>query len=530
MITIKFNILSNDVDYIAKKQSNYSYAFRKLYNNINMIEGIRKHIIKRYELSSWEFNCLLEDVTTKFKQIKTQKNKCESDIVSISNELASLNSKLTKSTYDIRQIFKLNKKLKYKNNLLSKDIVFGGKKQLRRIGFLSNDKSKNIDLISEIKKAYHNQRLLPINYIGSANDPNSNRYFHFDFINNEIIYKPKKGIKISLKYKIANKYKSYLLKLHQLKDEKVLPISVKLSTSHIFITFDEEKLNGYDFKLRDYSKALKLIPKKEKEARKQCFIRFKQEQEARKLEGKIPSRYCGIDLNPEYIGISIIEKNNNEIKIIDKFCYQLTDLIKKSNEASTTQYSKFLNNKRKYEIGKLYCDLFKIINHYKCAYFVMEDLTFKAKNINNDPVEFNRKTKNVWNLNYQQNVINKHCNINGIQLIKINPIYTSFIGNLNYDYFDPTNASIEIARRGIDKYKKGNSIFPIFTNTIIDAMSKRFDSLRDVQYLKDCKNWKQLYAIFNKTEIKYRRQLNQVDFNCFSKDNIKSRVNLITFG
>jgi IS605 OrfB family transposase len=235
-----------------------------------------------------------------------------------------------------------------------------------------------------------------------------------------------------------------------------------------------------------------------------------------------------------------LERTNSDdsFKIVDKFCYQLTNLIKKSNKSSTNKSSIYINNKRKYEIGKLYCDLFKIINHYKCAYFAIEDLNFKSNNINENSIEFNRKTKNIWNLSYQQNLINKHCNINGIQLIEVNPCYSSFIGNILYNYFDPINASLEIGRRAFNKFKKGNKLFPTLTNTIYDAMSNRFEtlqgfnSLRDVHYLKDCKNWQELYKYFQKTGIKYRRYLNELEnnsFTSFSKDNIKSRVNCITF-
>ena len=244
------------------------------------------------------------------------------------------------------------------------------------------------------------------------------------------------------------------------------------------------------------------------------------------LKDKLKNRYCGIDLNPEYIGVSILDKQHDDgkFKIIDKFCFNLSNLLEKSNNSSSNEISKYINNKRKYEIGIIYKQLFKIIKHYKVSHFVIEDLNFKSKLTNK---EANRKTRNVWNLNYQQNLMQKHCNINGIELIKINPCYSSFIGNISYNYFDPVNAAIEICRRGLNKFKKGNNFYPIITNTIIDTMIQRFGL--DVQVIKDCKNWIQLYKLFKQTKLKYRWQLNDTKFSCFSIFNYKSNWNLYSF-
>lgn len=513
MISLKFNIVSDNKEFILNKQIQYSYAFKKLYRNylLKNDNNFEFYMRKKFNLSNYEYNCLKMDVDTKIKQLQTQKSKLEDEIISIEKEL--------KETTDSREKFKLNKKLVKKNKSLSKDIVFGSKYLLQKYTF-----SKDVKYLNE----YKNKRILSINYVGSLNDPNSNRYFNFDFINNEIIYKPNRNIKIRINYKVSNKYKKYLLKLHAIKDNKILPISIKLDREYIVITFDELILNNYSFDYKNYYCEIK---NKTNEEKKQLFIKYKKEQEKIMLKDKLENRYASIDLNPEFIGVSILDKlKDDSIKIVDKFSYQLTDLLKKSNKSSDNNDSIYLNNKRKYEIGKIYFDLFKIIKHYKCGHFVMEDLNFKLKNYNNNSKEANRKTKNIWNLEFQKNLINKHCNENGIIKIEINPVYSSFIGNLIYNYFDPVNASIEIGRRGIFKYVKGSSILPKITSTIIDTMSNRFSkSMRDVQSIKDCKNWKELYTLFIKSEIRYRWQLDDIKFNCFRKDNIKSKVNLLIF-
>ena len=68
--------------------------------------------------------------------------------------------------------------------------------------------------------------------------------------------------------------------------------------------------------------------------------------------------------------------------------------------------------------------------------------------------EANRKTKNIWNRELIEEQILKHCNLKGIELRKVQPSYSSFIGNIMYTHFDPINAAIELARRGLYKYIK----------------------------------------------------------------------------
>lgn len=533
MITLKFNIKTSDDDklFIINKQKEYSYAFRKLYKHYDKINDkiYIKELSVRYNLSSYLINCLIIDVKTKYEQVKIQKDRLEKEILSITNEINILKQK-KKTKKIIKQIFKLNNKLEYKNKHLSKDITFGNLSILRKISYLSNDKINNMDDIIKYKREYDNNRLLPINYIGSLNDLNSNRYFNFDIINNKIIYKPFDTKKIVINYTVSRNIQNQLLKLQEIKDLKLLPISIKLKHNEIYITYNEEILNGYGFDTKEYKNEINKTNKDDKEKRHNIAIKYKKEQEDRKLCNKNINRYCSIDLNPEYIGVSIFDKINDsgELLLIDKFVYDLSKLLSKSNKSSEDSYSKYLNNKRKYEIGVIYKDLFKQIKHYNCAYFVMEDLNFKSLNINNNPAESNRKTKNVWNLVYQINLITKHCNTNGIIIIEVNPVYTSFIGNMVYSYFDPLNAAIEIGRRGIIKYIKGNSLYPILSDTIIDTVAKRFN-FPDVQLLK-VDNWYKLFNCFKETKFKYRWQLCDINkYNCFSKNNMKCSWNLIRF-
>ena len=429
---------------------------------------------------------------------------------------------------------KLTRKLKLCNTRLSKDIVFGGLFNLRQITKFTNN--KNVEKYNEFKNNYKNDRVLPLNLVGETHMSNSNRYFNFDLVNNKLTYKPGKGIKIEISFRDHKNKRKVLKKLQELKDSKTMPISIKLTKDNVFIIFDEQIINNYGFKKREWKEELNKLSKEDKQRRKDITISYYKEQEERMLKDKIKDRSISIDLNPDNIGCSICEFRNNELVVIDKWFYDLSFLTKKSNKSSSDKYSKYLNNKREFEICNIYKDIFIRATHYKCSIFGMEDLDFKTKADEEYSTESNRKRKNIWNRKLQEELIIKHCNILGIKLIKVNPCYSSFIGNMIYNYYDSINASIEIGRRALVQYKKGNSIFPEITELMKGTMSNRFfekEFVRDDQEIKDVKSWISLYDYFKKNpEFKYRWTLDNFskeNYQCFRQKSTKSKVLLYTF-
>lgn len=259
MRSIVFDIELNKEDelFIKNKQKQYSCAHRKSYANLDNIneKEFKEYITDSFNLSVYEYNCLKIDVNIVFKSSLERKQKQEKEIILIEDTINELNQK-SKDKKNTRKIFKLNKKLKRLNKTLSKDITFGGIGTLRQISKLSNNKEKNKEKLLELKQEYKNKRLLPVKYFGSLNDPNSNRYFTFDFDNNKIIYKPNKDKKIEIKYIVSKKYKKDLEKLQLIKDSKELPISVILYYNKIIILFDDSILNGYSFDAKNYKREL----------------------------------------------------------------------------------------------------------------------------------------------------------------------------------------------------------------------------------------------------------------------------------
>ena len=525
MQTLKFKILSvSNETFLNKKIENYSYAFRKLFSNkdkINNKEFIQ-NLRTSFDLDSYDILCLKGDVLLKEKHIQNQKDKNVSQQLKIEN--------LLKIEKDKRKRFKLFKKLKSLEKSLSKNIVFGGKTLLQKLSFLNNDKEKNKSDIEKLRLEYSNNRIIPLN-LGGEEHFKSNRKINFFFEDNYVIYKPNRNTKIKIEFICSRNYSKILEKLS--KSISKLPISVKISKEFIYYIFDEEKLNGFGFDQKSCDKELK-----QNKNRKEVYRKFYIEQAERKMKDKLRYRYLSVDLNPEYIGWTIGDLKGEIIKLISSGCYDLSALNSKLKLSSTEPKQVYQNNKRKHEIKEVWKDLFKKAIHFKVGNFVFEELNFKNNILNEKDKEANRKTKNIWHRSLTTNLITKYCNTLGLNKIEVNPAYTSFIGNIQYNLFDPTNSSLEICRRGIFKFKK-NSFYPKVNKIDLNTMSNLIkNQVRDVSnknLLIDKlhslgNNWVEIYRFFRDTGLKYRRTLeDSKPFKVFSLNNTKSKISLYSF-
>ena len=177
-------------------------------------------------------------------------------------------------------------------------------------------------------------------------------------------------------------------------------------------------------------------------------------------------------------------------------------------------------NKRKYETSILIKELFKIIKHFRCHSIITEDLNFKGSTDHGNKVS-NRKINNLWNRELIEQIISRRCNEEGILKIEVNPCYTSFIGNIMYDEFDPVAASLEIGRRGIHKYSTGGFYPELDLTKFIN--DKRYDKI------KECLTWKDLNSLFVTSKWSYRRKLKQFSFVGYYIGNRKSKVKHLHF-
>lgn len=382
-------------------------------------------------------------------------------------------------------------------SLLGKEkVIFGGKKL-----FIEKCQNK----IS--KEEFKIKKLRPIYSVGES-PQKGNRKFSI-ITENHIIFKPTKEEHFLLEINPSKNYQKYLLKLSELAYQKKMPIDFKLDLNYIYITFDLNKL-----------KSEKII------------------------SDKIKDRYFTIDMNPNYIGYTIIDWiDGQNYKIIDKGCFSLKKLndydnsLKGKGFSSESNERKYISNKRNYEISDIAHKLERIANHYQCENFVMEDLSIHAKD-NGKGKRFNRLCNNQWCRNRFCNIIKKLCKLDKIKILEVIPNYTSFIGNLVYrneKLFDPCLSSIEISRRGYefnhqyiikDKDKKKNIILGNFDEDRV----KYTQSLEELGINETFSSFKELYNKVKKAvKEEYRFPLEKCSVTVFSKNSIRNYQTLYKF-
>jgi len=377
----------------------------------------------------------------RFSYNRFREGKSQKDVRLLTKSLKniSLNSWLVQcGIKEAEGIHKKNKDMK---------VIFGSKKNFyRRIkGLISNEELKE-------------KRLLPINIQGEETKQ-GNRSFKLDVINNnQIIFKVDRNN--HLIFKLPNLRPNYRKLLYNLENrnnlkqgEKGLTYGVRIDSNFIYIVFEEK-------------------------------------QEKIKL---IYTRYIGIDLNPNEIGISI--KDGEKIIQVRKYILNID-----VNNHHKVEYEI-------YEISKKISQLFK---SYNCKFIFVEDLTIKSKN-HEKGRKFNKMVNNQWIRNKFINNLDKRITSIGGKLFKVHPAYSSFIGNIMYNFDDSINASLEIGRRGYDLIiNKNKKFYPDFNLSLLkDQWKEYFDN--------GIKTWKEFFLIIKNLELKYRVSLDNKVFSHLSK-------------
>ena len=417
MQTLKFKIEHKHNDLIVEYQKQYSIllhsAFKyfqkedKIDSLFNYEKGSSNLIQKLKSLNninlmnSWFIQCAVNEAYQLFK--------------SYLYRIDEFNQKLDRKTELLNKdklTYLEKKELKKLNKINKPKVIFGGKENFY------DRCSLNIS-----KEEFKLKRLNPLYSIGTAKPYKGNQKFRISEDLTKVIFQPKCKEKYELTLiGVTKGYKQILSKLYNLQQLKEIPITYKLSKDYIYISFEENKLykDEFDFK-------------------------------------KIKDRYCALDLNPNYIGYSIINwKSSNEYKIIDAGVYsfkELNDLYFYLKGTDSSNKKKiWLNNKRNHEIIEVAKNLINKCCYYKVENFVVEDLNIKVKDRNKGK-NYNRLCNNTWIRNKFLNNVQKRCKIFNINYLEVKPEYSSFVGNIIFRSLnlpDQVLSSIEISRRGFE--------------------------------------------------------------------------------
>ncbi len=131
----------------------------------------------------------------------------------------------------------------------------------------------------------------------------------------------------------------------------------------------------------------------------------------------------------------------------------------------------------------------------------LEDLNIQSKN-HNKGRNFNKLVNNTWHRKIFIEQLTKRCDISGIVVKQVNPVYSSFIGNLIYKLPDAISSALEIARRG-----RSGIIYPNLIDKQI--LANQWKEALEWNY----SNWQELYSIFKSKNLiqEYRISMSQKD-------------------
>ena len=465
---------------------------------------------KMYEYIVGEAETWFKKRETRCKQLKCRIKRLRKDLVKAKKDRKS----------------KINEKIHNLEKSIKRDYTFGSIELAKELS--KNPKDK------ELRSEWKDKRKYMMIMQGEA-ARNGNRFFDFSELKNGIIYyKPKMGVKIKMLINIkGGKRKNIVNDLQNYAMVKSLPITCKLSSEEIHISYDETIINNTKFeekKIRKELKKLNLHKEEYKNRWREEYIKH----EDKILKDKIKHRYCGLDLNPDGIGVIIADKlkdnPNVEPSIIHKEFISFKDLNVKLKLSSSDKRQIKQNNKRKYEISCAVKHIFKIIKHYKVSHFITEDLDFSKSENDRGNKKVNRYVNNLWCRTLLNRLFTKYTNIRGIKWIQVNPAYSSFIGNIKYKLYDPVAAALEITRRGQVKYMKGGSIFPRFnksflTSDLLEELSLGNEMLGKI---KVCSTFKEVYDYLSAAKKSVRRKSSKYlnDFIANDLGNVKSKVKI----
>ena len=437
MLTLKLKYKCLDESYydtLKTYMSQYSICLHYLYNRIsdnnNLSEkdlrALCSNVINIEYLDSWiKQSCVKESIAL----YKSFQSRCKEQEESREQKLKEIDFKLK-----IGRISEHKYSIKKQSILKPLKLIFGGKENYRL---------RQENKIS--KEQFKQNRLNPISSIGESQFK-GNRKFN---INSDlsITFKPNSKSHFNFKLIYGQNQEHYLKTLYELTLTNSISISYKLDKDYIYITFDESKLDN-------------------------------------KKSEQITNRVFGIDMNPNYIGWSIVDwKSSSEFEVIKSGVYsfkKFSDLYKQLNDLKNVSSDDprriKLSNKRTYETVKVAENIINKAIYYKCQIVSIENLNMRSSDKDKGK-NYNALCNNHWLRTTFVNQLRKRTNIHKITLLEVKPEYSSFIGNFLFRSLnlpDMILASIEISRRGYEYYNQYISLTKEQKKNIIQPNTNDF--------------------------------------------------------
>ena len=315
-------------------------------------------------------------------------------------------------------------------------------------------------------------RLSPLVSIGTADSGSTrrfgNRKFRLldDLSGIRILMSGRKCIQVKFSAKLSKNYLKIIKLLYEHQVAGDMPITYKIDTQYVYISY------------------------KVKELYKNVIVVNRPKQ--------IQDRVLAIDLNPNYVGWSVVDwKSHGDFHIVESNTITIKDLndaefaLKRQHLPSSHKKRKKIKNERQNEIFLISNMLVEIAVHYGCSLFGYEKLAIVTKD-NKKGTNYNRLINNMWLRRPLINNLRKNCAKYDIECLEVFCEYSSFVGNFVFrdcGYADMCLASIEIGRRTYEYYHQykvkdfkqtKNIVFPN-----VEDFRERIERTMEVFNLKD---------------------------------------------
>ena len=296
------------------------------------------------------------------------------------------------------------------------------------------------------------RKLMPISCEGSKADNKGNRKFKFNLetckgsvkldetVNFETVVPSKSQMRI-------------LSEIFTLMEQGLTGIRYKITDEYLYIICDIEKLSKVDY-------------------------------------NKVKDRTLALDMNPNYIGLSIVDADGT---IILKQVYNLKEV---SGD----------KDKKKYELVQVAKSICNLVRGYNVEYVGFEKLKIKSKN-NGKGKRFNKQVNNDWCREWFVNSLKKHLTLIDCKYQELVAKYSSFIGTICYpEDTDSVGASLELNRR-LRKFKKiyidksepkSEVLYPEMDIAL-------FNRWKESAKLMQSKTWEEAYRCLKEENYSYPR-------------------------
>ena len=296
--------------------------------------------------------------------------------------------------------------------------------------------------------------LMPITCEGSKADPCGNRKFRFDAENlSGWVKLGKEKVTFSCE-NIGVKRQRELISYMQMAEEGLIGVTCKIRPRNFYICIDTD-----DLVKEEYS--------------------------------KIEGRTLALDMNPNYIGLSIVDTDET---IMLKRVYDLKRLPKKKN-------------KHDHELTQIAIGIANLCKHYGVSLVGFEKLKIKSGNKKKGK-KYNKIVNNEWRRERFVNSLTKHLSLIDCPYKEIVAAYSSFIGCISYpDDTDSVAASIELNRRLRLYY----AMHVLKCRPVSDIIYPRLDLplmnrwKKDLEVSGEYSDWKAFYQACKRAKHSYRR-------------------------